>query len=280
MGARGAAVFNLAKTWALLLAVAAAFGGLGWLLGAYRVASIFAFCALLAGVALYWYADRVILGGIGARELLEAEAPALHAATRRVAARAGVTPPRPHLVRDGHPHILSAGRGGGGHALVVTTGLLAAVPPAELEGVIAHEIAHAARRDLLVQTVAAVLASMLLELSRVGGWFQRALLFVLGPVASALVHAVVSPRREFAADRAAAALCGSPHGLADALLRLEQASQLVSFAGNPAFEPLYAINPFEDRGLPALFATHPKTEERVARLRALDPEWRERVRAA
>jgi len=272
VGRRTAAALNIAKTWALLLGAAAAFGGLGWLIGQYRVASIFAFCVLLAGGALYWYADRVVIGSLGARELLETEAPALHAAGRRLAARAGTPSPRPHLIRDGHPRILSAGRGGRGHALLVTTGLLAAAPPAELDGLIAHEIAHAARRDLLPQTVVCVLASMLLELSRVGGWFQRGLLFVLGPVASAIVHALLSPRREHAADRDAAALCESPHGLADALLRLEQASELVSFVGNPALEPLYAVDPFEDEGLAALFSTHPPTAERVARLRALDPD--------
>lgn len=280
MTRRAVAAVNLAKTWTLLVAPAAALGGLGWLLGGYRLFTIFAFCALLAAVALYWYADRVILGTLGARELLETEAPALHAAARRLAARAGIPPPRPHLIRDGHPRLLSAARGGRGHALVVTTGLLAAAPPAELEGLIAHEVGHAIRRDLLVQTVAAVFASMLLELSRAGGWFQRALLFIFGPLASAVVHSVLSPRREFAADLLAAELCDSPHGLADALLRLEQAAELVGFAGNPALEPIYAVNPFEERGLAALFTTHPPTAERVARLRALDPEWRDRVRAA
>jgi len=274
VGRRAAAALNLAKTWALLLSAAGAFGSVGWLLGGYRLFSIFAFCTLLAGVALYWYADRVILGNVGARELLETEAPALHGAAKRLASRAGVPAPRPHLIRDGHPRVLSAGRGGQGHALVVTTGLLAALPPAELEGLIAHEVAHSARRDLLVQTIAAVFGSMLLELSRAGGWFQRGLLFALGPIASALVHALLSPRREFAADRAAAKLCESPHGLADALIRLEHTSELVSFAGNPALEPLYTVNPFEERGLAALFSTHPPTAERVARLRALDPDWR------
>jgi heat shock protein HtpX len=277
---RLAAAVNLGKTWALLGGAAAVLGGLGWLLGGYRLFSIVAFCGLLAGIALYWYADRAILGIVGAREFLETEAAVLFAAADHIAIRARTQRPRLYLIRDGHPRVLSAGRGGRGHALVVTTGLLAAAQPAELEGLIAHEIAHSARRDLLVQTVAAVIGSTLLEISRAGGWFQRALLFVLGPLASAIVHALLSPRREFAADAAAAALCGSPHGLADALLRLEQANELVSFAGNPALEPLYVVNPFEERGLAALFSTHPPTAERVARLRALDPDWRERVRAA
>jgi heat shock protein HtpX len=275
-----AAAVNLGKTWALLLGSSALLGGLGWLLGGYRLFSIFVFSGLLAGMALYWYADRVVLGMVGARELVQTEAAALFTTADRMASRAGMPRPRLYLIRDGHPRVLSAGRAGRGHALVVTVGLLGAAQPAELEGLIAHEVAHAARRDLLVQTIAAVIGATLLESSRAGGWFQRGLLFTLGPFASAIEHALLSPRREFAADARAADLCDSPHGLADALLRLEQANELVSFAGNPALEPLYVVNPFEERGLAALFSTHPPTGERVARLRALDPEWRDRVRAA
>jgi len=169
-------------------------------------------------------------------------------------------------------------RGGRGQTIVVSTGLLAALPPAELDGVLAHELAHAQRRDVLVQTTATVVAATLLELSRLGGWFQRALLFILGPVASAVVHGLLSPRREFAADQRAAELCDSPHGLADALGRLDQAAELVSFAGNPATEPLHVIDPFEERGLAGLFTTHPPVGERIRRLRALDtPDQQERA---
>jgi heat shock protein HtpX len=135
-------------------------------------------------------------------------------------------------------------------------------------------------RDVTVQTPAVVVAAALVELSRVGGFVSRALLFVLGPVASAIVNALLSPRREFAADAFAAELCEGPHGLADALTRLEQASELVELRANPATAPLYTIDPFPDRGLPSLFATQPPVAERIARLRALDPAWRERVRAA
>ena len=164
--------------------------------------------------------------------------------------------------------------------VAVSTGLLAAATPAEIEGVLAHEIAHLRNRDTIVQTVAVVVGAALIELTRVGGWFQRALLFVLGPVAAAFVHLLLSPKRELEADRLAAELCGSPHGLADALVRLDQASELIAFQANPATEPLYTINPFAEEGLGALFSTHPPVEDRVRRLRALDPEWPERLRAA
>jgi heat shock protein HtpX len=162
----------------------------------------------------------------------------------------------------------------------VSRGLLGAAPPAELEGVLAHELAHVRARDVVTQEGVVVFAAALVEATRIGGAFQRLLIFLLGPIAAAPVHLLLSPKREFAADRFAAELCESPHGLADALLRLELAGELVEFRANPATEPLYTINPFESTGLAAMFATHPPTEERVGRLRELDPDWREKLRAA
>lgn len=275
-----AAAVNIVKAWLLLLGACALLGGLGWLLGGYRLLSIFVFCGLLAGAAVYWYSDRMVLGLVGARPLAQAEAAPFASTVDRLAARAGVPQPRLYLIPDGYPRALSAGRGGRGQTIAVSTGLLAALPPAELEGVFAHELAHAARRDVLVQTLAAVVAATLLELSRLGGWFQRALLFALGPIASAIVNGLLSPKREFAADLRAAELCDTPHGLADALARLEQTGELVSFAGNPATEPLHVVNPFEEHGLGGLFATHPPVADRVRRLRELDPDWPESLRAA
>jgi heat shock protein HtpX len=268
-----AAAVNFLKPWLLLAAVCALLGSLGWVLGGYRLLSIFVFCGLLAGVAIYAYADRVVFGLVGARPLAQAEAPVLTAAVERVTARSKAHRPRLYLIPHGFPRVLSTGRGGRGQTIVVSTGLLAALPEPELDAVLAHELAHAERRDVLVQTVATVVAATLLELSRLGGWFERALLFVLGPVASLTVHALLSPRRELAADRRAAQLCDSPHDLADALTRLDQASELVTFAGNPATEPLHLVNPFEEQGIAALFSTHPPVAERIRRLRELDPDW-------
>ena len=108
----------------------------------------------------------------------------------------------------------------------------------------------------------------------------RGLLALLGPLAASFVHLLLSPKREFEADRYAAELCESPHALADALLRLEGAMGLVEFEASPATEPLYTVNPFASEGLAAMFVTHPAVGERVLRLRDLDPEWRERLRAA
>jgi heat shock protein HtpX len=133
---------------------------------------------------------------------------------------------------------------------------------------------------VLVQTTVATIAAFVVEASRVGGFLQRALLFVLGPLAASLIHLLLSPKREFEADRFAAELCGSPHGVADGLLRLEGATGLVTFAASPATEPLYTVNPFAPEGLAALFDSHPPIGDRVRRLRDLDPEWREKLRAA
>jgi heat shock protein HtpX len=271
---------NILKAWALLVGTCAVFGLLGWWLGGYRLLSIFVFCAALLAAALYWYSDRVTLGLVRARELPVGESPGLHSTVERLAAVSGVAKPKLYLMDDGLPRALATGRGPRGSSVAVSAGLLSATAPAELEAVLAHELAHVKHRDVVVQSAVVVLAATLLELSRIGGWFQRVLLFFLGPLASAFVHLLLSPKREFLADGTAAVICESPHPMADALIRLEQASELVSFQGSPATEPLYTINPFLEEGLAALFVTHPPVGERVRRLRELDPDWREKLRAA
>jgi heat shock protein HtpX len=218
---------------------------------------------------------------VGAREMLPGEAPALHSTVERLAARAGVVKPKLYVLADSYPRALSAGRGaGGGTGLALSVGLLGVASPAELEGIVAHELAHLRHRDVLVQTIAVIVAAVIIETSRIGGFLQRAFLFVLGPIAAAFVHLLLSQKREFDADRFAAEICDSPHGLADALVRLEAAMELVGFEASPATEPVYTTNPFAEEGLAALFNSHPPVGERVRRLRELDPDWREKLRAA
>ena len=271
---------NVLKAWLLLAGLAGSLAFVGWELGGVRLASILVFCALLLAGAAWWSAERVAMGMVGARELLATEAPALHSTVERLAARARVVKPKLYVLPEGPPLALAAGRGPSSSSLAVSTSLMALPAPAEIDGVIAHELAHVRNRDVLVQTTVVVVAAVLVESSRIGGWLQRALLFVLAPVAAAFVHLLLSPNREFEADRLAAEICESPHGLADALIRLEQATELVEFRGSPATEPLYTINPFEEEGIAALFVTHPPVGERVRRLRDLDPAWREKLRAA
>ena len=280
MGNRVAVGRNLLKIWLLLGTPVVAGALLGWRIGDYRLAVLFAGCAVLCCSGAYWYADRVAMAMVGGRELLGRGAPA--PGDGRPDRRAGARHQAPRL-RDPRrlPRALVAGRGAqGGTALAISTGLLAVASPAELEGVVAHELAHLRNRDVLIQTLAVTISAAVVESSRLAGPLQRGLLFVLAPLAASLEHLLLSPNREFDADRVAAELCGSPHGLADALLRLEQSMGLVSFQASPATEPLYTANPFAEEGLAALFVTHPALGERVRRLRALDPDWREKLRAA
>lgn len=271
---------NVAKAWILLGGIAGGLLALGWWIGGVRLGSVFLVVGLLMGATIYWYGPRVVLASLGARELPLAEAPALHSTVERLASRAGVERPKLYLLSDGHPRALSVGRGASSFGIALSEGLLAMSAPAELEGVLAHELAHARHRDVVVQTPAVLVAGWLVEASRIGGFLERALLFVLGPVAASIVQVLLSPRREFAADALAAQICETPHGLADALIRLEQAMELVSFEASPVTEPLYTVNPFEPVGLAAMFSTHPPIGERVERLRDLDPDWREKLRAA
>jgi heat shock protein HtpX len=271
---------NIAKAVILYGALAGGLFALGWWIGAVRLGSVFLVVGLLMAATIYWYGPRVILASLRARELQLAEAPALHSTVERLALVARVERPKLYVIADGHPRALSVGRGAGASGIAVTQGLVTLLSPAELEGVLAHELAHARHRDVLVQTPVVLLAGWLVEASRIGGFLERALLFVLGPVAASIVQVFLSSKRELAADLRAADICGSPHPLADALVRIEQAEELVRFRASPVTEPLYIVNPFEPVGLASMFSTHPPVGERVARLRALDPEWRDRLRAA
>jgi heat shock protein HtpX len=281
VGTRLLILRNVLKAWLAVVGFSLLLGFAGWQLGGTHVALLFFGSAVLLTAAVYWYADRIVLGMVGARELLPGEAPAIHSTVERLAAVAGVVKPKLYVLADSYPRALSAGRGaGGGSGLAISLGLMGVASPAELEGIVAHELAHIRHRDTLVQTGAVILATAVVEASRFGGALQRYLPFVLGPVAAAFVHLLLSQKREFEADRFAAEICDSPHGLADALVRLEQAMQLVGFEASPATEPLYTTNPFAEEGLAALFVSHPPVGERVRRLRELDPDWREKLRAA
>lgn len=264
-----AAAANLAKAWILVLLLAGASGGLGWLLGGATTALLFALAALLAATAVYRYGDRALLGMLGARPFALAEDPMLRSGTDAVAAKLGVRPPSLHLIDDGFPRLFAVGRGPASSALALSTGALTVLRREELEAAIAHELAHVRRRDVLVQTFVVLFAATLVETSRIGGWLSRALLYVFAPISAAFVHVLLSAKRELHADALAAAATGKPHDLADALMRLDRASELVEFAASPATEPLYPIDPFESGGIARMFKTHPPLEDRVRRLRAL-----------
>src|SRR5262245_44954255 len=229
---------NVLKVWLVLAAVCGVLALVGYGIGDIRVVSSFVFCGVLLVIGTYVSLDRIVLGMLRARELTAREAPDFHALVEKLAVRAGVAKPRLYVIEKGPPLALSAGRGANSSAIAMTEALVMLPSPAEIEAVLAHEFAHIRRRDVLVQTAAVVLATLIVETSRVGGWLERSLLVVLGPVASAFVHLLLSAKREFDADRFAATLCESPHGLADGLIRLEQAAELVEFRASAATEPL------------------------------------------
>jgi heat shock protein HtpX len=249
--------------------LAGAFSGLGWLIGGRTTALLFAFCSLLAATGVYRYGDRALLGMLGARPFALAEDPILRSTVDTAAARLGVRPPQLYLIADGFPRLFVVGRGPRSSTLAISAGALQALRREELAGAIAHELAHVRRRDVLLQTFVVLFAATLVEFSRVGGWLSRALLFVFAPIASAFVHLLLSSRRELHADALAAVAGGDPNDLADALLRLDRAAELIEFAASPATEPLYCFDPFEDEGLARMFKTHPPLDDRVRRLREL-----------
>jgi heat shock protein HtpX len=264
-----AVALNLLKAFALVALLAAASGGLGWLTGGTTTALLFAFCSLLAATGVYRYGDRALLGMLGARPFALAEDPILRSAADTVAAKVGVRPPGIYLIDDPFPRLFSVGRGPTSSTVAISTGALVALRREELEAALAHELAHVRRRDVLVQTFVVLFATTMVELSRVGGWFSRALLYVFAPVGAAFVHVLLSPTRELRADVLAVSATGGAHDLADALLRLDRAAELVEFAASPATEPLYPVDPFESEGIARMFKTHPPLEPRVRRLREL-----------
>lgn len=264
-----AVALNLLKALALVAVLAAAFGGLGWLIGGVTTALLFAFCSLLAATAVYRYGDRALLGMLGARPFALAEDPVLRSGADKVAAKLGVRSPHLYLIDDGFPRLFAVGRGPSSAALAISVGALRALRREELEAAIAHELAHVRRRDVLIQTFVVLLATTLVEMSRLGGWFSRFLLYIFAPIGAAFVHLMLSPKRELHADALAASATGAAHDLADALMRLDRAAELVDFAASPATEPLYTIDPFESEGLARMFKTHPPLEARIRRLREL-----------
>ena len=272
---------NLLKLGLLFVVLALPPTAIGYLLGRWNAALLFLFASLLTAAIVYSFCDRFVLSMLGARELVIGERPSLHSTVEALAARSGVVKPRLYLIADSYPRSLSVGRGRTSSSIVLSLGLLTAASLTELEGLISHELAHIRNHDVAVQTASVTTAATIVELTHFAGFMQRGMLFVLAPIAAAVESLLLSPKREYNADLSAAALCGSPHGLADALLRLESASELVSFAASPTTEPLYPINPF-DRGdrLARMFETHPPLPQRIARLRELDPDWREKLLVA
>jgi len=271
----------LSALTALLLWIGQALGGQGGLVLALVLAGAM-------NLGAYWFSDRIVLRMHGAREVTQAEAPHLHGAVQALAARAGVPMPRLYVIPDEAPNAFATGRDPNHAAVAVTEGLLGVLSRSELEGVLAHELAHVRNRDTLVMAVAATLAGALSTLANMAAWGAMmgagrseegeegpgplaGLLGVLvAPFAAMLIQMAISRSREFMADGYAARLTGDPLALAAALRKIEAWSRRVpAKAGSPATAHLYIINPFRGGGLAQLFSTHPATQTRVARLEAM-----------
>lgn len=264
---------------ALVVGAGAALGP-GWTWGA---------LALAMGMNLFawFFSDRLVLRMSGAREVSREEAVELHRMVEELSFRAGIPKPRVFLIDADHANAFATGRSPEKGAVAVTRGLLQLLSPREVRGVIAHEIAHIVHRDVLVATVAAGLATAATHLAHVltfsgllGGRDGEeesgagGLVFALvAPLAATLVQLGISRSREYLADAEGARLSGDPLSLASALARLHGDAEAVPAQAEPAMASLYIVHPFGALGgLTGLFSTHPPTEERIRRLRAMAME--------
>jgi len=274
---------NHLRSALLLTALTLVFMAFGLLLGGDNGLKTALGLALLMNLGAWWFSADLVLAQTGARLVGPEEAPELHALTAHLAERAGLPMPRLAVVDDPGPNAFATGRNPAHAVVAVTTGLLDLLNREELAGVLGHELTHVKNRDILVGSLAAVLAGavmLLANLTRFGLLFTGSgrsqgrggppaaalLMAFLAPVAALIIQAAISRSREYLADDGGADIAGTPHGLASALAKLGsrqgQARREV-----PAAAHLYIVSPLNMRSLSNLFATHPPLEERIARLR-------------
>jgi len=271
-----------AKTFVLMAAMTALFMGLGGLLGGTGGALIALAVAGAMNLFTYWNSDRAVLSMTGAREVTEASAPGLVRMVHDLADGAGMPRPKVFIIESDQPNAFATGRNPQNAAVAATTGLLLRLSPAEIEGVMAHELAHIRNHDTLIMTITATFAgaiSMLANFAlffgnreRTGGLIGTLLLMVLAPMAAGLVQMAISRSREYEADRIGAEISGNPAGLADALRKIESFAKgidNVQAERNPALAHMFIINPLHAHAHDALFSTHPKTANRIAALEAM-----------
>lgn len=260
---------------------------MGGLLGG-RTGVIFAFgLALLMNLGSYWYSDKIVLSMYRARELAPEEAPALHRMVEELAHNAGIPKPRICVVPEAAPNAFATGRNPEHAVVAVTEGIMRLLSPEELRGVLGHEMGHIKNRDILIQTIAGVMASAIVTLANIfqftaifggnregeGGANPLAALMMalLAPLAAGLIQMAISRSREYLADDTGAALCGQPLALAGALQKLAAASGRIPMQdGNPSTEQMFIVTPmFAHGGMASLFSTHPPIEERIRRLQEM-----------
>ena len=265
----------LAGLTGLMLVVGAVLGGRGGMTFALIVAAVMNFTA-------YFFSDKIVLRAYRARPVGPNEAPGLYDVVARLAAKADMPMPRLYVIPDPALNAFATGRSPAHAAVAATEGILRALSPEELEGVLAHELSHVRNRDTLTSTVAATLAGAITWLAHpfmmMGGSRRRddapnpllaLVVMLLAPLVAALIKLAISRSREYEADASGARLVGYPHGLVGALRKLQQAKEVVPLRdADPATAHMFIVNPLSGGGLASLLATHPPLEERIRRLLA------------
>ncbi|MDL2209835.1 zinc metalloprotease HtpX [Desulfovibrio sp. OttesenSCG-928-O18] len=271
----------LALLSGLILFLGQAFGGSSGLF-------IAAVLALVMNVGSYWFSDKIVLAAYKAREVSPADAPMLHKMVDELAHNAGIPKPRVCVIPDDSPNAFATGRNPQHAVVAVTQGILRLLSPEELRGVLAHEIGHVVNRDILVQTVASVLATVVMVLANMlkwgaifGGGNSRdgegngpmgavagIALALLAPIAASLIQFAISRSREYLADATGAQISGTPGSLASALGKLDAYSRQIPMrSATPATESMFIVSPFAGLGgVTSLFTTHPPIQDRIARL--------------
>jgi len=279
---------NTLKTGLLLVLLTGIFLLVGEAAGG-RNGMVMAFgFAVLMNAGAYWFSDKIVLRMYGAQEVTEAEAPELHGIVRRLATAAKVPMPRVYRIPSDSPNAFATGRNPAHAAVAVTRGITRILSREELEGVLAHEMAHVRNRDILIGTVAATLAGAVMMLARFaqfaaifggggnrdregGGGLGLLAMAILAPIGALLVQMAVSRSREYLADENGARFCGNPESLASALEKISHASRRIPMEASPATAHMFILSPLSGGGLRSLFSTHPPVEKRIERLRSMRP---------
>jgi len=276
---------NVFRTGLLMAVLTGIFLAIGYLLGgSFGMAIAFLFAAG-TNLFAYWNSDKMVLSMYDAKEVDERSAPELVHIVQRLAQSDGLPMPRVYIAQNDQPNAFATGRSPEHAAVCVTAGLLQRVNNEELAGVLAHELSHVKNRDTLTMTVVATMAGAISMLANfaffLGGGDRRGnplgvvgviLVAILAPIAAVLVQMAISRTREFEADRSGAMLSGRPLWLASALQRIESVAEAVdnpNAEAHPATAHMFIINPLHGGGIASLFASHPSTEERIARLKAM-----------
>lgn len=271
---------NMMKTFILLAAMTALFGGIGLMLGGQQGMMIALVIAAVMNIGSWWFSDKMVLGLYGAKQIKSGP---IYNMTLELAQRANMPMPRVYIIENAQPNAFATGRNPQNGAVAVTTGIMNILNERELRGVIAHELAHIKNRDTLTMTITATIAgaiSMLANFAmffgggrdRPAGMIGTIAVMILAPLAASLVQMAISRVREYSADRDGAEICGDPMALASALQKLETAAGRVDnyvAEQNPATAHMFIINPLHVRKMDNLFSTHPNTANRVKALQEL-----------